>query len=328
MKPCLLLFLLSASVAQAVETAAKVENPVPESALTTLTLTPKATERLGITTVAVAKKSMPRVRIYPGEIIFPMVAPGAKVPPLAPPPTTSSADLLKLAEAQALADGDIQKAKVQMDAAKIAVDRAQKLVAAQSGSERSVDEAKALFDTAKAALDNAETRRALFGAPIGGSSSLDRVWVRVPVYSGDLALIAKDKEALITDLAARAGAATKTAKPVAAPPSANALASTIDLFFEIENKSQSLRPGQRVGVTLALTGEAETLVIPWAAVLHDINGNQWVYENTAPDKFIRRRVEVTRVTGAEASLASGPPVGAKIVTNGAAELFGTEFGAK
>ena len=32
------------------------------------------------------------------------------------------ADLLKLAESQALADGDIQKAKVQMDAAKIAVD--------------------------------------------------------------------------------------------------------------------------------------------------------------------------------------------------------------
>lgn len=320
--------LLVAPLAQAAETAAKVENPVPESALTTLTLTPKATERLGIATIAVEKKSMPRVRVYPGEIIFPMVAPGAKVPPLAPPPTTSSADLLKLAEAQALADGDIQKAKVQMDAAKIAVDRAQKLVAAQSGSERSVDEAKAQYETAKAALDNAETRRALLGAPIGGSASLDRVWVRVPVYSGDVAFIARDKDAQITDLAARPGAAPKVAKPVAAPPSANALASTVDLFFEIENKDQSLRPGQRVGAALALTGEAETLVIPWAAVLHDINGNQWVYENIAPDKFVRRRVEVARVTGADAAIASGPPVGAKIVTNGAAELFGTEFGAK
>lgn len=322
----ILLFILAVPVARAVETASKVENPVPESALTTLTLTSKATERLGITTVAVAKKPMPRVRVYPGEIIFPMVAPGEKVPPLAPPPTTSSADLLKLAEAQAHADGDIQKAKVQMDAAKIAVDRAQKLVAAQSGSERAVDEAKAQFDTAKAALDNAETRRALLGAPIG--ASLERVWVRVPVYNGDLSLIAKDKDALISDLAARVGGTTKTAKPVAAPPSANALASTVDLFFDIENKDQSLRPGQRVGVTLALTGESEALVIPWAAVLHDINGNQWVYENTAPDQFIRRRVEVTRVTGAEAAIASGPPVGAKIVTNGAAELFGTEFGAK
>ncbi len=322
----LILLLLTASIAQAIETAAKVENPVPEASLTTLTLTSKATERLGITTIAVEKKSMPRVRVYPGEIIFPMVAPGAKVPPLAPPPTTSSADLLKLAEAQALADGDIQKAKVQMDAAKIAVDRAQKLVAAQSGSERSVDEAKAQFDTAKAALDNAETRRALFGAPIG--ASLDRVWVRVPVFNGDLPLIAKDKAALIADLGARSGSPTKTVKPVAAPPSANALASTVDLFFDLENTDQSLRPGQRVGATLALTGESETLVIPWAAVLHDINGNQWVYENTAPDKFIRRRVEVTRVSGADAAIASGPAVGAKIVTNGAAELFGTEFGAK
>lgn len=324
----ILICLLSAPSIHAVETAAKVENPVPESALTTLTLTPKATERLGIATVAVEKKSMPRVRVYPGEIIFPMVAPGAKVPPLAPPPTTSSADLLKLAEAQALADGDIQKARVQMDAAKIAVDRAQKLVAAQSGSERSVDEAKAQFDTAKAALDNAETRRALLGAPIGGSAPLDRVWVRVPVYNGDLVLIAKEMDALIAGLAARPGTTTKSAKPVAAPPSANALASTVDLFFEVENKDQSLRPGQRVGATLSLTGAAETLVIPWAAVLHDINGNQWVYENTAPDKFVRRRVEVTRVAGSVATIASGPAVGAKIVTNGAAELFGTEFGAK
>ncbi|MEQ1861480.1 MAG: efflux RND transporter periplasmic adaptor subunit, partial [Chthoniobacteraceae bacterium] len=60
---------------------------------------------------------------------------------------------------------------------------------------------------------------------------------------------------------------------------------------------------------------------------HDIHGGQWVYENTAPQTFTRRRVVVDRVVGPDAVLASGARAGAKVVTDGAAELFGTEFGA-
>jgi hypothetical protein len=85
--------------------------------------------------------------------------------------------------------------------------------------------------------------------------------------------------------------------------------------------------GQRVGVTLSLRGEEESLVVPWAAVLHDVQGGQWVYENTGPQIFVRRRVQIARVAGAAAVLTSGPKPGAKVVTDGAAELFGTEFGA-
>jgi hypothetical protein len=36
---------------------------------------------------------------------------------------------------------------------------------------------------------------------------------------------------------------------------------------------------------------------------------------------------VAAVVGEQAALASGPPPGASVVTDGAAELFGTEFGA-
>ena len=61
-------------------------------------------------------------------------------------------------------------------------------------------------------------------------------------------------------------------------------------------------------------------------MLHDIHGGQWVYEMTGPTTFVRRRVQVARVVGADAVLASGPAVGAKIVTDGSAELFGIEFG--
>jgi hypothetical protein len=43
--------------------------------------------------------------------------------------------------------------------------------------------------------------------------------------------------------------------------------------------------------------------------------------------FVRRRVEVVRVADGRAVLSFGPKVGTPVVTGGAAELFGTEFGA-
>jgi hypothetical protein len=52
-----------------------------------------------------------------------------------------------------------------------------------------------------------------------------------------------------------------------------------------------------------------------------------VYERTDSVTFVRRRVEVSRVANGHAILALGPKKGTAIVTAGAAELFGTEFGA-
>ena len=42
--------------------------------------------------------------------------------------------------------------------------------------------------------------------------------------------------------------------------------------------------------------------------------------------FVRRRVELARVVEDLAVLRRGPPAGTSVVTVGAAELFGTEFG--
>jgi hypothetical protein len=67
------------------------------------------------------------------------------------------------------------------------------------------------------------------------------------------------------------------------------------------------------------------LTIPSSAVLYDIHGGAWVYQQTAPQKYSRRRVEIARVAGGAALVARGLQTGAKVVTAGAAELFGTEF---
>ena len=78
---------------------------------------------------------------------------------------------------------------------------------------------------------------------------------------------------------------------------------------------------------LPLKRAEQGLVVPEAAVLYDIHGDAWVYEDLGGNAYARRRVQIARHAGGFAVIARGLPQGAKVVTAGAAELFGTEFGA-
>ena len=169
---------------------------------------------------------------------------------------------------------------------------------------------------------------------VGSSSSSTRAsaspdgkrwWVRVAILNADVTTLDPLAPANITSHGTKTSIAAK--RIAAAPPTANAIASTVDWYFEIEDPQRKRRPGERVEVRVPANGAGEErLIAPWAGVLHDIHGGQWVYEMTGPATFVRRRVQVVRVAGADAVLASGPAVGAKIVTDGSAELFGIEFG--
>ena len=67
-------------------------------------------------------------------------------------------------------------------------------------------------------------------------------------------------------------------------------------------------------------------VIPYTAVLYDVRGNTWVYTMPEQLTFVRDRVAIDYIEGGLAVLLSGPPSGTAIVTAGAPELYGTEFG--
>ena len=101
----------------------------------------------------------------------------------------------------------------------------------------------------------------------------------------------------------------------------------VDLFYATVNTGGALRPGQRVGVRVPLRSEARSLVVPRAALLHDAYGGTWVYEVRDAHVFVRRRVSVVDLVGDLAVLDRGPSPGTRVETAGAAELFGTEFGA-
>jgi multidrug efflux pump subunit AcrA (membrane-fusion protein) len=241
-------------------------------------------------------------------------------------PGLTAPDMIRVAEMQADADGQVATARVQLDAAQIALKRAESLVAEKAGSVRAVDEARAQFESAKAALQAAQSRRELLGAPLFEAIKQDALWVRVPIYVGDIEQVDVSAAAQAGVLGARTNQASRTAKPIQVPVSAANGSATAELFYELENSDRALRPGQKVAVRVPLKGEDESLVVPASAILYDIHGGTWVYENTAPHGFTRRRVEVRYTSDGEAVLARGPAPGTKVATVAVAELFGTEFG--
>jgi len=166
------------------------------------------------------------------------------------------------------------------------------------------------------------------GAPLLSIVALNRLWVRVPLFAGEAAEVQRSGEAVVKVLGEElASASVYRGLPVTAPPTADPIAASVDLYYAVEGNDGQLRPGQRVSVDVPLTtsGRRE-LAIPFTAVVHDIQGGAWVYERTDSITFVRRRVEVARIANGTAILARGPAVGTAIVTAGAAELFGVEFG--
>jgi hypothetical protein len=71
---------------------------------------------------------------------------------------------------------------------------------------------------------------------------------------------------------------------------------------------------------------ARRTVVPYPALLYAVAGTPWVYTNPAPLTYVRARVAVDFIDGGRVVLTSGPPVGTLIVTLGASELYGAEFG--
>ena len=66
------------------------------------------------------------------------------------------------------------------------------------------------------------------------------------------------------------------------------------------------------------------MVVPYASILYEANGNTWVYVNIAPLVFVRQAIVIDSINGDEAILSKGPDSGAAVVTVGAAELYGSE----
>jgi hypothetical protein len=66
-------------------------------------------------------------------------------------------------------------------------------------------------------------------------------------------------------------------------------------------------------------------LIPYEALLYDAGGRAYVYTSPEPLSFVRAEVRVDRIEGTRVLASDAPPVGTKVVTVGAAEVYGTEL---
>lgn len=262
-------------------------------------------------------------------------------------------------ESPVLAQQAIETATAKRDAARRKTERAEQLLKDGAGSRRQLEEAQAELAIAEAETKASLDRRSLAArggvsesglrldapqagvvqaihvaagqsvaaaAPLIDLVQVAGVWVRVPVYAGESRDVDPAAPARVLTLSDPADADGVIAQPIPAPPSANAATAGVDLYYAMTNPGQRFQPGERVAVRLTRRDTTAGLVVPKAALLHDAYGGTWVYVAREPQVYARVRVTVTDIIGASALLSQGPPPNARVVIDGAAELFGVEFG--
>jgi hypothetical protein len=95
---------------------------------------------------------------------------------------------------------------------------------------------------------------------------------------------------------------------------------------DVKRVKFSAEGAERVGIqTASIRQNGQGKVIPYAAVLYGPEGDEFAYTSPEPLIFVRQEIEIDRVDGDHVVLSAGPPVGAEVVTVGAAEVYGTEF---
>ena len=122
-------------------------------------------------------------------------------------------------------------------------------------------------------------------APLAAAriAQVNTLWVRVPVFAGDADQIDTAQPASVTRLGG--ARAPLLAKRVTAPLEADPAAKSIDLYYEIPAAGAALRPGERVMAELPLKSTVQGLVVPDAALLYDIHGDAWVYEDLGAQRL-------------------------------------------
>ena len=167
-------------------------------------------------------------------------------------------------------------------------------------------------------------------APRAATPVAGEAWVMVMLSQGEWDRLAKDKPVRVLSLGTRDKLEHEVlALPSGAPPLEDVKRSMLTLYYVVSGKDHGLTLNSRMRVELELSGSAEKQkVVPYAAVYYDGKGAPWVYVNTKPLVFERRRIAIERIVGELAVLSDGPAIGTPVVTVGAALLYGAEIFGK
>jgi hypothetical protein len=159
-----------------------------------------------------------------------------------------------------------------------------------------------------------------------------RVLVRVPISEADLDKVDRSRPVFILPLDDEIEDDEEESEGL----EAEAVADVEDdddegpaLYFSVSSAGQpAMESGRSVRVKLALiTNATDYKIIPYQAVIYDVEGGTWVYvKEPNALAFVRQSVIIDYIEGDQVFLTEGPPAGTEVVTVGGAELYGTETG--
>jgi hypothetical protein len=126
------------------------------------------------------------------------------------------------------------------------------------------------------------------------------------------------------------GCGSSEQEPLGAPPVRTFPIAGTPLIRLVLAPDAAARIGIRTAPATTRTGPggARMVVVPYAAVLYDPNGDPSVYTSPAPRVYIRHPVRIDHIAGSVAILRQGPTAGTAVVVVGAEELFGAETGVQ
>ena len=110
-----------------------------------------------------------------------------------------------------------------------------------------------------------------------------------------------------------------------APATVEKLADGLNKLSVTQKATERL--GMELSAVQATTVNGQRrLTVPYGAVIYDKDGGIWAYTVQEPRVFVRQKLTIEAIEGPTVILSAGPPAGTQVVSVGAAELFGLEFG--
>ena len=100
---------------------------------------------------------------------------------------------------------------------------------------------------------------------------------------------------------------------------------------ELNRLTLTEKAAERLGIKTDVVREeliagAQRLIVPYSAVIYDLEGATWAYVSSGPLTFSRHPIVVDVIDGDRAVLPDGPQAGTAVVTVGVAELYGADTG--
>lgn len=160
------------------------------------------------------------------------------------------------------------------------------------------------------------------GEPLWTISDWSSLWLRVPVFEGDLSRIDQTEPAKVTKLGMES---SMPATPIRIPQATENGRRTVDLFYEVANADGVLRPGEAVSIELPTGKTAKQVVVPKSAILWDGMANAWVYLEEQENHFRRQRIQLGSSMDEVVVVEQGLSEGQSVVIVGAEALYGEEF---